>query len=58
MRKGDDVSPNKEVVNYGRSIGKYYDSETDKYCDTTRVIIRYDSKGNAHIVPARPDGFQ
>ena len=56
--KGRLTTPNKESVDYGRVIGKYYDRESGKYYDTTRATIHYDSKGNAHIVPARPRGFK
>ena len=52
------TTPNKETVDYGRVIGKYYDRESGKYYNTTRVTINYDNKGNAHIVPARPRGFK
>ena len=45
---------NKEVVDYGKTIGKYYDKTTGRYYDTSRATIHYDSKGNAHIVPAMP----
>lgn len=48
----------KEVVDYGRIIGKYYHVKTGEYYDTTRATIHYDSKGNAHIVPAAPRGFK
>ena len=48
--KGRMTTPNKETVDYGRVIGKYY--------NTTRATIHYDNKGNAHIVPARPRGFK
>ena len=44
----------KEVVDYGRVIGRYYDLSKKQYYDTTRATIHYDSKGNAHIVPALP----
>lgn len=56
--KGNMTTPTKKTVDFGRVIGKYYDSETGKYYDTTRAIIHYDSKGNAHIVPARPNDFK
>lgn len=56
--KGRMATPTKETVDYGRVIGKYYDRESGKYYDTTRATIHYDSKGNAHIVPARPRGFR
>lgn len=54
--KGIRPSPNsnKEIVDYGRSIGEFYDAKKGKYVDTTRGTIHYDSKGQAHIVPARP----
>jgi len=45
---------NRERVDFGRVIGQYYDDIADKYIDTTKGIIHYDSKGGAHIVPARP----
>ena len=47
---------NKEWVDFGRTIGKYYDSKTKTYKDTTKGWIHYDSHGGAHIVPAHPDG--
>ena len=50
LKRGD----HKEVVDYGKVIGKYYDRKTKKYYDTTRATIHYDSKNNAHIVPAIP----
>ncbi|MDR2939727.1 MAG: hypothetical protein LBV08_05330, partial [Clostridiales bacterium] len=56
--KGYSTGQNKESVDFGRVIGKYYDSQTEKYYDTTRATIHYDSKDNAHIVPARPVGFK
>ena len=45
---------NKERVNFRKIIGQYYDETTGTYVDTTNGIIHYDSKGSAHIVPARP----
>ena len=51
------TTPNKETVDFGKIIGKYCDTKTGKYYETTRGIIHYDDKGNAHIVPARPKGF-
>ncbi len=56
--KGYMSTHNKEAVDYGRVIGKYYDIETGKYYDTTRALIHYDEHGNAHIVPARPKNFK
>ena len=58
MSRGKMTTPTKESVDFGRVIGKYYDRTTGKYYDTTRAIIHYDNKGNAHIVPARPNGFK
>ena len=55
--KGTPAGGNKEVVDYGRIIGKYYHEATGRYYDTTRGMIHYDSKGNAQIVPAKPKGF-
>lgn len=55
--KGRMTTPTKETVDFGRTIGKYYNRETGKYYDTSIGTIHYDSKGNAHIVPARPKGF-
>jgi len=45
---------NKERVDFGKVIGQYYDDVTGKFVDTTKGIIHYDSKGGAHIVPAKP----
>ena len=52
--KGRMITPTKESIDYGRVIGKYYSEKHGKYYDTTRATIHYDSKGNAHIVPAKP----
>ncbi|MBO4897794.1 MAG: transposase [Clostridia bacterium] len=49
---------NKEVIDYGRVVGKFYDTKSNQYYDTTRATIHYDTKGNAHIVPAAPRGFK
>lgn len=48
------TTPTKESVDFGRVIGKYYHEKTGRYYETTRGTIHYDSKRNAHIVPARP----
>jgi hypothetical protein len=48
------IGTNKERVDFGKTIGQYYDTETGTFTDTTKGIIHYDSKGQAHIVPARP----
>lgn len=55
---GKMITLTKKSVDFGRVIGKYYDRTTGKYYDTTKATIHYDSKGNAHIVPARPNGFK
>lgn len=55
--KGRMTTPTKESVDFGRTIGRYYDQESGKYYDTSRATIHYDNKGNAHIVPARPNWF-
>ncbi|MDM5299475.1 T7SS effector LXG polymorphic toxin [Bacillus pumilus] len=44
---------NRERVNFGQVIGKYYNQKTEKYEATTNGIIHY-SKDGAHIVPSRP----
>mgnify|MGYP000924390666 CR=1 FL=1 len=51
---GQKIGTNKERVDFGKTIGQYYDSATGTYTNTTKGIIHYDSKGQAHIVPARP----
>jgi hypothetical protein len=44
---------NKEMVDFGKNIGKYVDINTGEILDTTRGIIHYSKKG-VHIVPAKP----
>jgi len=44
---------NKERVDFGKPIGKYYDSDTGEYLETTRGITHY-GKDGAHIVPSEP----
>lgn len=44
---------NKEMVDFGKIIGKYVDINTGEVLDTTRGIIHYSKKG-VHIVPAKP----
>lgn len=51
--KGTPLNNNKERVDFGKKIGKYYNEDDKKYYDTTVGIIHYAKKG-AHIVPARP----
>ena len=55
--RGKVVGTNKEVVDFGRVIGKFYNIRTGKFYDTTRGTIHYDQKGGAHIVPAKPNNF-
>ncbi|WP_391509969.1 polymorphic toxin type 50 domain-containing protein [Bacillus pumilus] len=52
--KGETLgTKNKERVDFGQVIGKYYDMDTGKYVETTNGMIHY-GKDGAHIVPARP----
>ena len=51
---GSAVGDTKERVDFGMTIGKYYDETSGTYTDTSKGIIHYNSKGQAHIVPARP----
>lgn len=44
----------KERVDFGKVIGQYYDPVSGTFSDTTKGIIHYNSRGQAHIVPARP----
>ncbi|MEC1921819.1 T7SS effector LXG polymorphic toxin [Bacillus subtilis] len=43
----------KERVDFGKTIGKYYDRDTGEYIETTRGMIHY-GKDGAHIVPSEP----
>src|SRR5699024_4096458 len=51
--KGTTVTKNKERVDFGKPIGKYYDIVTGQYIETNRGMIHY-GKDGAHIVPAKP----
>ncbi|PHD54219.1 hypothetical protein COF67_00990 [Bacillus toyonensis] len=51
--KGTTVTKNKERVDFGKPIGKYYDTVTGQYIETSRGMIHY-GKDGAHIVPAKP----
>ena len=51
---GQSIGTTKERVDFGKVIGKYYDEATGTYTETTKGIIHYNSKGKAHIIPARP----
>ncbi|MGZ9697925.1 T7SS effector LXG polymorphic toxin [Bacillus safensis] len=50
---GKELSKNKERIDFGQAIGKYYNIDTGKYEETTKGMIHY-GKDGAHIVPARP----
>ncbi len=43
----------KERVDFGKTIGKYYDRNTGEYLETTNGLIHY-GKDGARIVPSRP----
>jgi len=47
---------NKEVADFGETIGYYVNKDTGERLPTTRGTIHYDEKGTAHIVPAHPEG--
>lgn len=51
--KGTTVTKNKERVDFGEPIGKYYEKDTGNYVETTRGVIHY-SKNGVHIVPSEP----
>lgn len=51
--KGAPLGPNKERVDFGKTIGNYVDPDTGTKYPTTVGIIHY-SKSGTHIVPARP----
>ncbi len=50
---GNKKGPNKELVDFGKTIGTYVDPQSNVHKPTTKGIIHY-SKDGAHIVPARP----
>ena len=45
------------VVDFKRTIGRFFDTKARRFRSTTRVTIHFDGRGNAHIVPAPPKGF-
>ena len=53
---GTRINADKERVDFGRVIGKYYSQKTGEYYDTTVGIIHY-SKNGTHIVPQRPNDW-
>ena len=52
--RGERKSPNREVVDAGRTIGQFFCTKRQQFFETTRFTIHYDSRGNAHIVPSMP----
>jgi hypothetical protein len=44
---------NKEVIDFGVTIGHYHDSRTGANRPTTRGTVHYSNSG-AHVVPASP----
>ncbi|QWS50301.1 transposase [Bacillus sp. JNUCC-24] len=50
---GKELGKNKERIDFGQAIGKYYNIDTGKYEETNKGMIHY-GKDGAHIVPARP----
>ena len=55
--KGKMINDRRERVDFGKVIGKYFDTDTRKYYDTTVGTIRY-SKDGTHIVPAKPNNWE
>jgi hypothetical protein len=55
---GTSMGGNKEWVDFGKTIGQYYDINTGTYIDTIKGIIHYNSSGGAHIVPSNPLGIR
>jgi len=56
---GTPIGGNKEWVDFGQPIGKFYDYNTGIYLDTTKGMIHYNSSGGgAHIVPSNPLGMR
>ena len=50
---GQKINDYKERIDFGKTIGQYYDEVTGTYTDTSIGIVTYGNKG-AHIIPARP----
>ncbi|NLD49779.1 MAG: hypothetical protein GX660_21730 [Clostridiaceae bacterium] len=50
---GQKINDYKERIDFGKTIGQYYDEATGTYTDTSIGIVTYGNKG-AHIIPARP----
>jgi filamentous hemagglutinin len=44
----------KERVDFGKIIGSYFSPGADEAVPTSKGVIVYDRRGNAHIIPARP----
>ena len=53
IRTRKDTWNNKEVVDFGESIGEYIDRETGERMQTSVGTIHY-SKDGIHVVPAKP----
>ncbi|MCL2611333.1 MAG: polymorphic toxin type 50 domain-containing protein [Defluviitaleaceae bacterium] len=47
--------PPKAVFDFERVIGEFWDVTTESFHETTRATIHYNSKGQVHIVPAKPN---
>lgn len=47
----------REYVNFGKIIGKWFNLNDGKYYDTTRGTIHWSNDGGYHIVPAPPAGW-
>ena len=47
------LSPTRERVDFGRTIGKYLDEDTGESSDTSIRIIHY-AQGDIHVVPSEP----
>ena len=50
---GQKINDYKERIDFGKTIGQYYDEVAGTYSDTSIGIVTYGNKG-AHIIPARP----
>ncbi len=53
---GKRINNVKEWVNFDKVIGQFYDEKTGVYSDTTKGIIHYNTKNEAHIIPSNPAG--
>ncbi|WP_253291282.1 polymorphic toxin type 50 domain-containing protein [Virgibacillus proomii] len=46
--KGTSINKNKERVDFGEPIGKYYDRNTGEYRETTKAMIHYGKDGSSY----------